>query len=123
MSTARFSSPLALWMVVISTVVALSSTDSEPVFARLLPPAEEQRYVGDFRRAERDDLLVDGLEVGRLPTVALQGVPHDDPLERLLGRQEPHRAEKIAFRIVERPVERAAEVVVVDGARERVVRG
>ena len=91
------------------------------VFARLLPPAEEQRYVGDFRRAERDDLLVDGLEVGRLPTVALQGVPHDDPLERLLGRQEPHRAEKIAFRIVERPVERAAEVVVVDGARERVV--
>jgi len=39
MSTARFSSPLALWMVVISTVVALSSTDSE----RFLPVSSHQR--------------------------------------------------------------------------------
>ena len=51
----------------------------------------------------------------------MQRVAHDDPLERLLGRQQPDRTEKGAFVPGQRAVEPAPQVVVVDGAAERVV--
>ena len=65
------------------------------VLPLLLPPVEEQRDVGDLAGAEADDLFVYGLQVGRLLPVVVQRVAHDDPLERLLGRQQPDRTEKV----------------------------
>ncbi len=89
--------------------------------ALLVPPAEEERDVGDLRGPEGDDLLVHGLQVGDLRAVLREVVAHDDPLERLLGRQQTDRAEEALLVVVERAVERAVEKAVVDGPFERVV--
>ena len=91
------------------------------VLSLLLPPVEEQRDVGDLAGTEADDLFVDRLQVGRLLFVVLQTVPHDDAFERLFGRQQADRAEERPFVVGQRAGEAAAEVVVVDGAAQRVV--
>ena len=59
-----------------------------------VPPFEEEGNVGYAARAEVDDLFVHGLQVGDLLPSLLKVVPHDDPFERLFGREQPQRFEK-----------------------------
>ena len=88
----------------------------------LVPPAQEEGNVGDFARAEGDELLVEGLQVGGLVAALGQVVADDQPLEGLLGREQPQRAAEVALVVGKRRAERPAQEAVVDGAVERVLR-